>query len=70
VILNAQITCRPLSSAEGRGIIEKKYQKTVLLDTLSQILRRDGCVTRDGQLKSTIPTLCRPIEIIGEKIHQ
>jgi hypothetical protein len=40
VIPNAQITRQPLSGAEVRGIIEKKYQKTVLLDTLDQILRR------------------------------
>jgi hypothetical protein len=70
VILNTQITCRPFSGAEGRGIIEKKYQKTMLLDTLHQILRRDGRVTRDGLLKLTVPTLYRPIEITGENIHQ
>jgi hypothetical protein len=41
VILNVQITRGPSSGSEVRGIIEKKYQKTVLLDTLCQILRRD-----------------------------
>jgi hypothetical protein len=44
VILNSQITRRPLSRPKGRGIIEKKCQKTVLLDTLYQILRGDGRV--------------------------
>jgi hypothetical protein len=41
VILNAQITRRHLSGHEVRGIIENKYQRTGLLDTLYQILRQD-----------------------------
>jgi hypothetical protein len=34
VIINAQMTRRPLSGPEVRGIIEKKDQKTVSLDSL------------------------------------
>jgi hypothetical protein len=42
VILNAQMTRRSLSGPETRGTIKKKYMKTMLLDILYQILRRDG----------------------------
>jgi hypothetical protein len=44
MVLNAQITHRPFSGPEARGIIEKKYQKTVLLDTVCSILGRNGRV--------------------------
>jgi hypothetical protein len=44
VILNPQITRRIISGPAVRGIIEKKYQKIVLMETLYQILRLDGRV--------------------------
>jgi hypothetical protein len=62
VTLNTQITSRPLSGPEVRGIIEKKYQKTVVLDTLYQILRRNGRICLCTAIPMEVSLKEKPID--------